>query len=440
VADVRPFSGLRFPGDADIAAAFCPPFDIISPDEQRALYQRSPFNVVRLEYGETSAADTPTDNRYTRAAATLREWIEGGVLIREESPTLYVYDQEFAHLGQRLTRRGLFARVRLHNWDEGIIRPHERTLSRPKEDRLLLLRACRLNVSPVLAVYRDPAGDIAGALEETRARSPILEATDSEGQGHRLYPIGDGKALDRISALFRDKSVYIIDGHHRYETALAYRDERRAQSPHWTGEEGENFVLLTLVAREDPGLVVLPSHRLLRTAALPADFTARLGRTFDIEDVSGALSDGGWPAMESLLAAAASRRGIAFAIASRQPKQRLIATVKDPDQAAKLMPTGAPASWRRLDAAVLQELVLSEMLGVSEESMSSATEPPVQFTDDGEEALRLVESGSYALAFFLNATPAERVLEVADAGERMPLKSTFFYPKLPTGLVMYPLD
>jgi uncharacterized protein (DUF1015 family) len=416
VADVRPFSGLRFPSDTDIAAVLCPPFDIISPAEQRALYQRSPFNVVRLEYGETSAADTPTDNRYTRAAATLREWIEGGILVREESPTLYVYDQEFAHLGQRLTRRGLFARVRLHNWDEGIIRPHERTVSRPKEDRLLLLRACRLNVSPVLTVYRDPAGDIAAALEETRARSPVLEATDSEGQGHRLYPIGDGKALDRISGLFREKSVYVIDGHHRYETALAYRDDRRAQSPHWTGEEGENFVLLALVAREDPGLLVLPSHRLLRTAALPADFTARLARTFDIEDVSGALSDGGWP------------------------KLRLIATVKDPDQAARLMPAGAPASWWRLDAAVLQELVLSEMLGISEESMSSAREPPVQFTDDGKEALRLVESGSYALAFFLNATPTEKVLEVADVGERMPLKSTFFYPKLPTGLVMYPLD
>jgi len=439
VADVQPFPGLRFPSDADIADALCPPFDIISPDEQRALYRRSPFNVVRLEYGETSAADIPSDNRYTRAAATLRQWIEGGVLIREESPALYVYDQEFAHVGQRLTRRGLFARVRLHNWDEGIVRPHERTLSRPKEDRLLLLRACRIDVSPVLGFYRDPAGDIAGAVEEARARSPLLEATDRGGQSHRLYPIADRKALDRIGGLFQEKSIYVIDGHHRYETALAYRDERRAQSPRWTGEEGENFVLMALVAREDAGVVVLPSHRFLRTAALPADFLTRMQKTFHIEDVSGKLGDGGWPAMESLLAEA-GRRGIAFAIAGREPKLRLIATARDPEEAAKLMPPGTPASWRHLDAAVLQELVLSRMLGISEQSMTSATVPPVEFTDDGAEALRLVESGRYALAFFLNATPPERVLEVADAAERMPQKSTYFYPKLPTGLVMYPLD
>ena len=439
MADVQPFSGLRFPKDASIADLLCPPYDIISPDEQRELYQRSPFNIVRLEYGETSAADTPTDNRYTRSAATLREWIGSGVLIRENFPTLYVYDQEFTHLGQRLTRRGLFARARLHDWDEGIIRPHEHTLSRPKEDRLLLLRACRVNISPVLGLYRDPAGDIGKTIEETRGRSPLLEAADREGQSHRLYPMTDRKALDRISELFREKGIYIIDGHHRYETALAYRDERRAQSPRWDGEEEENFVLLALVAREDPGVVVLPTHRLVRTAALPTDFLARLERAFHLEDVSGRLRDGGWPAMEALLAAA-GRRGIAIAIASRDEKLRLIATVKDLDQAARLMPPGRPASWRHLDAAVLQELVLSEMLGVSEESMSSGTEPPVQFTDDGEEALRMVESGSHALAFFLNATPAERVLEVADAGERMPLKSTFFYPKLPTGLVMCPLD
>jgi len=439
VADVQPFPGLRFPKDANISDVLCPPFDIISPDEQRELYQRSPFNIVRLEYGETSAADTPTDNRYTRAAATLREWIERDVLIRENFPTLYVYDQEFTHLGQRLTRRGLFARVRLHNWDEGIIRPHEHTLSRPKEDRLLLLRACRVNVSPVLGLYRDPAGDIGKTIEEARGRSPLLEAADREGAGHHLYPITDRTALDRVSELFREKGIYIIDGHHRYETALAYRDERRAQATRWTGEEGENFVLMALVAREDPGLVVLPTHRLLRTAALPTDFAARLERTFHLEDVSGDLGDGGWPAMEALLAAA-GRRGIAIGIAGRDDKLRLIATVKDPEEAAKLMPPGRPASWRHLDAAVLQELVLGKMLGISEQSMTSAAEPPVEFTDDGEEALRMVESGRYTLAFFLNATPPERVLEVADAGERMPQKSTYFYPKLPTGLVMYPLD
>ncbi len=438
MADIRPFTGLRFSKSVNIADVLAPPYDIISPDEQRELYQRSPYNAIRLEYGETSDADTPADNRYTRAAADLHRWLADGVLLRETSPALYVYEQGFTHQGQYLTRRAFFARVRLHNWDEGIIRPHERTLSRPKEDRLSLLRACRVNISPVLGLYRDPAGEVDRTLEKASDRSLLFEATDAAGQSHRLHAITDNTALGCISDLFRDKSIYIIDGHHRYETALTYRDERRAQSPHWSGEEAENFVLIALVSQADPGLVVLPTHRLLRTADVPADFAIRLSEAFHLEDVSDGLN-GDWTAMEALLAEA-GRHAPAIGIATRAGNQRLIATVKDPEKAAALMPPDRPATWRHLDAALLQDLILQRILGISEQAITAAAEPPVEFVHDGEEALRQVESGQYALAFFLNPTPTERVLEVADAGERMPQKSTYFYPKLPTGLVMYPLD
>ncbi len=430
MAELRPLRGLRFQKGVvpDMADVLCPPYDIISTDEQRQLYQRSPFNVVRLEYGETSAADTDADNRYTRAAATLDEWRRSGVLAPEEAPALYVYDQGFSHLGKRFTRRGLFARVRLHDWDEGIIRPHEFTMSGPKEDRLKLLRALRLNVSPILALYRDPAGEVRKMLDE--ARSPLLEATDAGGQTHCLHRITDRRAIERIGALFQDKTIYVIDGHHRYETALAYRQERQAQSQSWTGEEGENFVLLTLVAGEDPGLLVLPTHRLIKSASLPADLIPRLERLFHVEDVRSEVSgENAWQRMEALLAEAGRDR-IAIGVAGQQDKLRLILTVRDPQEIVRLMPSDKPASWCSLGTAVLQALVLEGILGVKGDSL--------EFTHDGEAALRLVESGQ--LAFFLNATPPERLIEVADAGERMPQKSTYFQPKLPAGLVMNPLD
>jgi uncharacterized protein (DUF1015 family) len=438
LADIRPFTGLRFSKSVNIADVLAPPYDIISPDEQRELYQRSPYNAIRLEYGETSDADTPADNRYTRAAADLHRWLADGVLLRETSPALYVYEQGFTNQGRQLTRRAFFARVRLHNWDEGIIRPHERTLSHPKEDRLSLLRACRVNISPVLGLYRDPAGEVDSTFEKASDRSLLFEVTDAAGQSHRLQAITDNTALRCISDLFHDKSIYIIDGHHRYETALNYRDERRAKSPHWNGDEAENFVLIALVSQADPGLVVLPTHRLLRTADVPADFDLRLSEAFHLQDVSDRLI-GDWTAMEALLAQA-GRHAPAIGIATQAGSQRLIATVKDLDKAAALMPPDRPAIWRHLDAALLQDLILQRILGISDQAITAAAEAPVEFVHDGEEALRQVESGQYALAFFLNPTPTERVLEVADASERMPQKSTYFYPKLPTGLVMYPLD
>ena len=298
MAEIRPFRGLHY-ADADLSALVCPPFDVISPEEQRRLYERSPFNAVRLEYGETQPDDTPSSNRYTRAAATLREWLQSGVLVRDDAPALYVDDQQFTHEGRLLTRRSLFARVRLHDWDEGPVRPHEHTLSRPKEDRLQLLRACRLNISPILSLYRDDDAEVRDALEAACHGASLLATAEASGERHAVHRIVDEAALERLGPLLRDKTFYVIDGHHRYETALAYRNERRSQAQAWTGDEPENFVLMALIAREDPGVVVLPTHRLLKDVALPADFVALLERDFAVEDVSASVRDGGWRAMQS---------------------------------------------------------------------------------------------------------------------------------------------
>ena len=433
MAEIRPFRGLRY-ANADLSALLCPPFDVISPAEQRLLYERSPFNAVRLEYGETLPDDTPSSNRYTRAAATLRDWLQSGILVRDEAPALYVDDQQFAHEGHVLTRRSLFARVRLHDWDEGVIRPHERTLDRPKEDRIQLLRACRLNISPILSLYRDGDGSAREAIESACRGAPLIATAETNGEKHTLRRLDDD-ALGLIPRLATDKTLYVMDGHHRYETALAYRNERRSQAQTWTGEEPEDFVLMALIAREDPGVVVLPTHRLLTGVAIPGDFVALLERDFTLENVNASARAGGWQAMQYSLTERA-KSVVAFGLATAG--RRLIATVRNPDSIARRMPSGSPASWRSLDAAVLEALVLRDILGIDQQG--AAADGSLTFTHDGAEALQLVDSGECDMAFLLSSAPVEQVLSMADAGERMPHKSTYFYPKLAAGLVMNSLD
>ncbi|MGD0116067.1 MAG: DUF1015 domain-containing protein [Dehalococcoidia bacterium] len=429
--EVLPFRGLHY-AETDLSALICPPYDVISPEEQQELCRRSPLNVVRLECGESRPDDGPSENRYTRAAAALRDWLERGVLVRDQSESFYAHNQRFEHEGQRVTRLGLLARVRLHEWNEGPIRPHEHTLSKPKEDRLDLLRATRLNISPIMALYRDDDARVRGAIEGAGRDARPLATARSDGEKHNVSRV-DGGATGLLVGVFRDKTLYVVDGHHRYETALAYLKERRSRARSWTGDEPENFVLMTLIAREDPGLLELPTHRLLKGVSVPDDLGARLERCFAVEDVSDVAR--GWPELRSLLAAKSEERA-AFALATKDGR-RLIAQVRDAASIADDMPADAPASWRSLDAAVLQEVVLRGILGVEQQS---AADGSLAFTHDGEEALRLVEARAYSLAFLLRPTPVDRVLALAGAGERMPQKSTYFHPKLPAGLVMNPLD
>jgi uncharacterized protein (DUF1015 family) len=432
LAEIRPFRALHY-ADADLSALVCPPFDVISPGEQRRLYERSPFNAVRLEYGEMRADDTPSSNRYTRAAATLREWTESGVLLRDDAPALYVDDQQFTHDGQLLTRRSLFARVRLHDWNEGPVRPHEYTLNSPKEDRLQLLRACRLNISPILSLYRDGDAKLKDALETACGEAVLVASAETDGERHTVHRIVDEPALERLKSLLREKAFYVIDGHHRYETALAYREERRSRL---TGDEAENFVLMALIGREDPGVVVLPTHRLLHGMSLPAGFVGLLKRDFVIEDVSASVRKDGWRAMQLSLSEAA-KGAVAFGLTMNDGRH-LILRVRDDAGIARHMPAGCPASWRSLDAAVVEALVLRGVLGIDQQS--AAADGSLMFTHDGDEALHLVDSGDCAVAFLMSPAPVEQVLSMADHGERMPQKSTYFYPKMPAGLIMNPLE
>ncbi|MCH7812279.1 MAG: DUF1015 domain-containing protein [Chloroflexi bacterium] len=433
MAEIRPFRGLRYRAEVagDLSAVLAPPYDVIDGEEQSALHERSSFNIVRLELGEPRDSDSPGENRYTRAAAALRDFCSTGAIAQEERPALYLYKQRFEHEGRARTRTALLVRLRLEPWEAGVMLPHEETMAAPKEDRLQLLRHLRTNVSPLFALYRD-ADARAGHLLQAEGE-PDAQASTSDGQRHSLYVIDDPTTIEPIATAFRDVALYMADGHHRYETALAYRDERRAQAAVWSGEEPENFALVALTAVEDAGLALLPTHRLVRPPSLPPDLPQRLERFFYVEDITPKSYDG--TALLRLLArlTAAGTVGTAFGALGLEEGRLHLLTLRDAAAAQRLMPDRS-AAWQTLDVNVLEYAVLRETLRIDDANESQG------YTDDAQEALREVEAGRWPLAFLLNGTPVEQVLAVADAGDLMPRKSTYFAPKLPTGLVLYAFD
>lgn len=433
MADVRPFRALRYdPAHADLALTLAPPYDIISPGEQAELYQRSPYNAVRIEYGEQFPGDNDAHNRYTRAASDVAAWRREGVLLRDDAPAIYAYQQEFETAGGRRRRRAWFSAVRLEEWEKGVIRPHEHTLSGPKEDRLDLLRATRLQISPVYCLFR------------TRAGAPAMLAMDgdplydveADGQRHILSAVRSADALHRFAEHLAASDVYIADGHHRYETALNYRNEVRARAATWTGEEPENFVLMALTDAADRGLVVLPTHRLVTPPGFPLDALSRIAQFFDVTPAAAQGGDRLASMLEQVAGPGSGRT--AFAAAGLDRRARHLLVLRDRAAVEAMMPAGQPPAWKRLDVNVLQYGILEPVFGIDAARLASGG--AVAYTQDPVEAVAAIEAERARVAFVLNATPVEQVLAVADAGSRMPQKSTFFYPKLPTGLVMNSLD
>jgi uncharacterized protein (DUF1015 family) len=424
MADVRPFRGLRYTSAVDPALAIAPPYDVISPADQRALYERSPYNVVRIEYGQERAEDSERDNRYTRAAHDLARWRAEGVLAPDAEPAIYAYRQEFSHGGRSYARHAWFVALRLEEWEKGVVKPHEHTLARPKEDRLNLLRATRAQISPVYGLLRPKQR--AAPLEH----GTLLVDFEVGGQRHTLEAIGDHRAVEALRELVATSDVYVADGHHRYETALAYRDEVRGRAAAWTGEEPENFVLMALSRYDDPGLLVLPTHRLVHQQA-PADAIERLARFFDVAPFADDTID-------RALAALAAAREPSFLAIGLLPDALHLLTLRSGLAVESLMREDEPEAWKRLDVNVLHYGVLQQIFGIDEAALTAGG--AVTYTQDAGEAQRCVASGEASCAFLLKPTPVGHVFAVADAGARMPQKSTYFHPKLPTGLVMRALD
>lgn len=435
MADVRPFAALRYDvrRAGPLAGLLAPPYDVIDLDQREKLARESPYNIVRVELAKPEPGDADRPERYAEAATALARWREEGVLRRDDGEHLYVYEQEFEYGGRRWHRTGLLARVRLGPWAPGAVLPHEHTRPHDKADRLALLRATRTNVSPVFMLFRDEGGLVAEALA---GAGPVLAEARSARDYHRLSVLPEG-AAGRVQAFFGGQTLYVADGHHRYETALAYCQERRAAAARWTGDEPENFVLTALVSASDPGLVVRPTHRLVRPASVPPGCLDRLASHFEVLEVPliGSAAAVAAGLQEQLRAAVGAT---ALVVLGLEPGRGHLLVLKDPAGIDALLPQDKPPVWRRLDVSILQYAVLRDVFGIDEGSVAHGE--VIDYTADGEKAVRAVLDGRWPLAFLLNPTPVEAVLAVADAGSRMPQKSTYFYPKLATGIALYAFD
>ena len=442
MANVRPFRGLRYGPSAgpDVAALLAPPYDVIGSQEQNALYQQSPHNVIRVELGQTSPSDSPPDNRYTRALNSLKTWVRERALLDEDAPAFYLIRHSYEHEGHRAARWELLCQVRLAEWAEGVVLPHEFTLPGPKVDRLSLLQATHTNTSQIFSLYRDPAASLDSVIEEVARRAPDLSVPAWRNAAFTLWAVKDEETIQRIQDFFTTTTLYIADGHHRYETALAYRRERREAEPGFDPDAGFNFVFMSLTSMADPGLLVLPIHRVVQgvTDAQVAALQAGIEAMWTVERVPVAAGD-----RESVAAALQRLAQDAaavphFALYGLEPGKLLIVQPNNTETLrAELPPEWSPA-LRELDLTLLHEVMVHGYLGIGREAAQVGA--ALGFTHHAEEALEWVDSGAYRLAVLVNPTRVDQLIAVAEVGDKMPQKSTFFYPKLPTGLVMCPLE
>jgi uncharacterized protein (DUF1015 family) len=425
MADVQPLRALHYQPSAvgAIADVVAPPYDVIDESQRAALLARSPFNVVAVDLPRPEGEDGP--DMYAAAAELFESWQLQGVLVRDPEPAIWAHTQEYTGPdGVRRTRSGFFCRVRIEGYGPGRVRPHERTHPGPKEDRLRLTRATRANISPIFSLFSDPQNAAWTALAPATEQEPWADVTDGDGTRHRLWRVTDPRAIQAVQAATADAELLIADGHHRYETMAAYADE--------VGGDGEHrYILMCLVALEDPGLTVFPTHRLVQglDSAHREALAETLRRDFAIEEV----------ALEQLAPPpqGAENTPLQMGFIDAQSLRPLRLTLKEQSIAdAALAAHSAP--YRHLDTGVLEALILKGTLGLSDEDISHFN--GMFYARDTDEAVEMVRSGAWDAAFVMRPTPVRQVRELAAEGENMPPKSTFFYPKLLTGLLFNPLS
>ena len=418
MAEIQPLRALHYDTSlvGPLADVVAPPYDVIDASQRAQLIARSPFNVV--------AIDLPLGDPdpYAHARELFESWQLQGALARDREPALWAHTQDYTGPGgQRLTRRGFFCRVRIESYGAGRVRPHERTHPGPKEDRLRLTRATRANISPIFSLYSDPRQGAWEALAPATEQAPWGEVTDDDGTRHRLWRVSDPAAIAAVQEATRDAELLIADGHHRYETMQAYADE--------VGGEGDHrYILMCLVAMEDPGLTVFPTHRLVRDLddARREALAAALARDFERSEVS-----------REELAPPPGRGPLQLGYIDGRTQRPLRLTLKDQAIADAAL-SGHSQAYRELDTAVLEALLLKGALGLSDDDIAHFN--GLFYARDTAEALAMVSAGEYEAAFVMRPTPVEQVREVAAAGENMPPKSTYFFPKLLTGLLFNPLS
>ena len=423
---VSPFRGIRYNRTVvgNIAQVICPPYDVITPEQQRLYYKESDYNAIRLEFPEAAV------DKYQRAAMMFQQWLEQGVVQYDRVPTFYLHEHQFEYSGKKMVRRGVIARVKLEPWGSGIF-PHEETSSKDKSDRLHLARACRANFSPLFCLYQDSRQEVAAILSQVAQEKPLMSLRAGPGnllqsdEAHSLWAVADPENKRKLSGLLSSGPIYIADGHHRYETALTYQQERgKGQS--LTRKEAFNYVMMELVEFSDPGLVVLALHRLVRGIApsILVRLEDQLRSYFVLQSLplKGASREASELPVDSCLG-----------ILGLQPGSLVVLKKGQDISLEAMMPGSRSQAYLEFGVSILNHIILESVLG-------GVDDLEIAYTVDLKEAQEQIREGKYQLAFLLRPPEPGMVKAVADAQDRMPRKSTYFYPKLPAGLVINALD
>ena len=426
MAEIKPFRALRFDTQAagNIQQLTCPPYDIISEEQRNQYLKTNEHNVIRLELPRG-------ENPYEEAGSLLHQWEQQGVLKQDEQEGLYIYEEEFQAHGKTMRVKGIICRVKLEEFSKGVVLPHEETLSKAKADRFQLMKATFCNFSQIYSLYMDPQHKTPDKINRLSQGTPEVEMQDGDGVIHRLWIVTDPQEIQEICSDFAQRKLYIADGHHRYETALNFRDDCRKQR---IAKEGDavDYVMMMLVDMENSGLVVFPTHRLVRGLSSFDETAVKQAcrEYFQVEDRTDIST------IEGELNALYQQGKKAFAFYTGEDRWTLL-VLKDMDAVRKLLPQ-ASAATQGLDVTVLHSLVLEKIFGIDKENM--AQQINLTYTRDFQEAITSVEKKESQGAFILNPTRVTEIRAVAAAGEKMPQKSTYFYPKLITGLVMNQME
>ncbi|MDR4507131.1 MAG: DUF1015 domain-containing protein [Candidatus Brocadiaceae bacterium] len=433
MAIIKPFQGLRYNQDIikDMSAVVTPPYDVISPQEQEQYYQTHPNNIIRMDLGKELPGDTEKANKYTRASEFFNDWKRTGVIKQEDAPAVYIYDQEYSFQNKRFVRRGFIALVKLEPFDKGFIYPHEQTLPGPKADRLKLIQSCKANLSSIFALFPDEDSGIDDYLSVITPAEPEVDFIDDNGVRNVVWVITEREPIEKLVSLMRTKPLFIADGHHRYETSLVYKDQFRKESGMVGEEIPSDYVMMVCVSMNNPGLQILPFHRLIQ---LGKDYDSdhvlcSLRESFDVE----LLGTGGSLDM-SLSRLDDQKKGHSFLMYVGSEDACYLLRLKSEGLLESVFANDHP-EWKRLDAGILHGIVLKKLLGVGSQDVI-LMKNSVKYEKNIAAAVSLVRSGQYQLAFLLKPTRIEQVREIAMARKVMPPKSTNFYPKLITGIVI----
>ncbi|OGC16124.1 hypothetical protein A3J90_03405 [candidate division WOR-1 bacterium RIFOXYC2_FULL_37_10] len=434
MVNIFPFRGVVYNKKKvkKLSKVISPPYDVISSEEQDDLYNLSDFNVIHLIFGKEFPGDNEYNNKYVRAASTFEGWLRHEILVIEEKPYMYVYEQQFKHKGKIYSRKGIIGLLKLEDFGRGKIFPHEYTLSRPKQDRIELIRATSANFDPVFSIFSDDKDKVEKIMKKVVRRNPDFEAKGIDCVINRLWRIKQKGVIKKLQKEFKDKSVFIADGHHRYEAALQFRNEMKLRNTRITEEEPNNYAMMGFVPIQSSGLVVFPIHRIIK---IPLQFDlqyilSQLKLYFDVKEFSFGKKTESLARKKLLKKLADMQSKHAFGLYFNEKiDSYYLLVLKDESIMRDIVKNEKPEEWKKLDTTILHTLVFQHILGIQDEDSYI-------FTHNEEEAIAAVKNGGAPMSVLLNPINIENIVKIAQKFERMPQKSTYFYPKLTTGMVM----